>query len=261
MFEFLGLCLVGQGEIPRMNTRGGDNQIFAWGNTLRLNFLCANFLRLRPLVVGRGSRAFNSAKVPADQGASFLVHNYVKIVHNGVLLYRMFVRRVWERMQNLCTVCTFDIYFHFRLSIILYIAACEVMGNTRESRMEYFCCELDFLKEQGSKKRFFWFIAIKYQSSYNKTIEADDNAFSVKVELWSWLKTMESCVFPNEVGKFHLKETYLTVLKFPRGKLDMFVFLRSHYKNTPKQPQNPGPLHEAKLSISLCCMLYLVSLV
>ena len=176
MFEFLGLCLVGQGEIPRMNTRGGDNQIFAWGNTLRLNFLCANFLRLRPLVVGRGSRAFNSAKVPADQGASFLVHNYVKIVHNGVLLYRMFVRGVGERMQNLCTVCTFDIYFHFRLSIISYKAACEVMGNTRESRMEYFCCELDFLKEQGSKKRFFWFIAIKYQSSYNKTIVADDNA-------------------------------------------------------------------------------------
>ena len=29
------------------------------------------------------------------------------------------------------------------------------MGNTRKSRMEYFCCELVFLKEQGSKDGYF----------------------------------------------------------------------------------------------------------
>ena len=46
--------MVGQGEIPSMNTRGGLDQIFAWDKTLRLNFVCANFLGLRLLVAGRG---------------------------------------------------------------------------------------------------------------------------------------------------------------------------------------------------------------
>lgn len=92
------------------------------------------------------------------------------------------------------------------------------------------------------KRRLFWFIAIKYRSSHKKAIVAGrcvnpgpwKHCFIVSRSKfgWSWLKTMESCVFPNEVGKFHLKETYLTVLKFPRGKLDIFVFLRSHFKNT-----------------------------
>ena len=131
----------------------------------------------------------------------------LKLVYNGVLLYSVFVRGVrrgcncgrWMEIPRasrwyLCTLCTFDIYFHFRFSIILYIVACEVMGNTRKSRKEYFCCELDFLKEQGSKDGYFDLSQLNIDLlTTRQSWPADDNVsipentvynYSLSVKVW-----------------------------------------------------------------------------